>query len=69
MADYHLYFLRDSKLVGSDHIEAGSDEEAVRIARRRGSGDAVEVWNARTRVRVVAPAKSRNAIGGGTTDR
>ena len=33
MAHYHLYFLRDSELVGSEHIEAEDDQEAVRIAR------------------------------------
>ena len=67
MADYHLYFLRGNALVGSDHIQAESDDDAVRIARQRGSGDVVEVWNAKARVRVIAPARSRSAAGGGTT--
>jgi hypothetical protein len=69
MADYHLYFLRDNALVGSEHIQAESDDDAVRIARQRGSGDIVEVWNAQARVRVIAPARSRSAGGGGTTAR
>jgi hypothetical protein len=63
MADYHLYFLQGNKLVGADHIQAESDLEAVRIARRRGTGDAVEVWNARRRIRVVAPAETGSGIG------
>jgi hypothetical protein len=69
MADYHLYFLRDNALVGSEHIQAESDDDAVRIARQRGSGDIVEVWNAQARVRVIAPARSRSAAGDGTTAR
>jgi len=62
MADYQLYCLQDSKLVGADHIQAESDLEAVRIAKQRGTGDAVEVWNTSGRVRVVAPAGSRPGI-------
>jgi hypothetical protein len=69
MADYHLYFLRDNKLVGSEHIEAENDRDAAHIARERGSGDAVEVWNAHGRVRVVAPVKSERAQGGVTMAR
>jgi hypothetical protein len=62
MADYHLYFLRGNRFVGSEHIQAGSDLEAVRIARKRGSGDIIEVWNASTCLRVVAPARSRTPL-------
>jgi hypothetical protein len=69
MADYHLYFLRGNALVGSDHIQAESDDDAVRVARQRGSGDVVEVWNAEARVRIVATARSRAAAGGGTMAR
>lgn len=58
MAYYHLYYLRDNKLIGDDKIEASGDEEAVRLARERGEGQAVEIWNAHRRVRVVAPAKA-----------
>lgn len=57
MAHYHLYYLRDNTLIGGDNIEAADDGEAVRLARERGQGQAVEVWNAHTRIRVVAPAK------------
>jgi len=55
MAHYHLYYLRKNKLVGSDHIEAADDNEAVRIAQRKGSGQVVEIWDGHKRVRVTAP--------------
>lgn len=55
---YHLYYLRDNELIGGDNIEATDDEEAVRLAKERGEGQAIEIWNAHTRVRVVAPAKA-----------
>lgn len=56
MARYHLYYLRDNLLVGSDDIEAADDREAARIARAKGKGKLVEVWNAHKRVNVVTPA-------------
>ena len=58
MANYHFYYLRDNRLVGSDSIEAVDDDEAVRRAKQRGKGQAVEVWNDHNRIRVVAPVKS-----------
>ena len=61
MRQYHLYYLRDNMLVGSDRIEAADDEQAARIARERGDGQAVEVWNAHSRVRVVTPAAAASA--------
>ena len=57
MAHYHLYFLRDSQVIGSDSIEAEDDEEAIHLAKSHGEGHAVEVWNAHSRIRVVAPAQ------------
>jgi hypothetical protein len=57
MGRYHLYFLRDSQVIGSDSIDARDDEEAIRLARDHGEGNAVEVWNAHSRIRVVAPAQ------------
>ena len=57
VARYHLYFLRQGMLVGSDHIEAADDGEAARIAREQGGGQTVEVWNDHRRVRVIAPAE------------
>jgi hypothetical protein len=66
MVDYHLYFLRDNKLLGAEHIEAENDDEAARIATQRGTGDIVEVWNAQKRVRVIAPAKSGHVARVGT---
>ncbi len=59
MTHYHLYFLRGSELVGSNDIEAADDNDAARIARERGDGEVVEVWNAHARVRLVAPAASK----------
>jgi len=58
MARYHLYFLRDNQVIGSDSIEAEDDDEAIRLARDHEEGHAVEVWNAHSRIRVIAPAQS-----------
>ncbi len=55
MAAYHLYYLQHGMLVGSGHIEAGSDAEAASIARREGRSELIEVWNDHRRVRIVAP--------------
>jgi len=55
MARYHLYYLANGMLIGSDYIDAGSDQEAARIAEREGRGDLVEIWNASSRVRIVRP--------------
>jgi hypothetical protein len=53
MATYHLYHLDSGQLVGSEDIEAASDNEAARIAEDKGRGDIVEVWNSDSRVRIV----------------
>jgi hypothetical protein len=53
MANYHLYYLSGGQLIGSEDIEAASDNEAARIAEDQGRGDIVEVWNAESRVRIV----------------
>ena len=53
MAIYHLYFLRGGQLIGSEDVEAASDNEAARIAEDKGRGDIVEVWNTESRVRIV----------------
>ena len=58
MARYHLYYMRSSELLGSDAIEAADDLDAVRIAKRRGYGTIVEVWNGHSRVCMVAPNKA-----------
>ncbi|MEA3012941.1 MAG: hypothetical protein QOD42_1486 [Sphingomonadales bacterium] len=57
MASYHLYYLRDNRLIASDSIDAADDNAAARIARQRGDGQVVEVWNAHGRVRILAPAR------------
>jgi hypothetical protein len=59
MAKYHLYYFDGNELLGSERIDAADDDAAVLIARERGKGNAVEVWNAHSRIRVVAPAKDR----------
>jgi hypothetical protein len=61
MAQYHLYFLRQGMLVGSDDIEASDDHEAAQIARAHGNGNMVEVWNDHQRVRIVGPEASGRA--------
>jgi hypothetical protein len=53
MATYHLYYLKSGQLIGSEDVEAASDNEAARIAEDRGRGDIVEVWNTESRVRIV----------------
>jgi hypothetical protein len=58
VASYHLYYLRDNQVIGAESIEAADDIEAVHIAKRRGAGQAVEIWNAHRRIRIVAPAKA-----------
>ncbi len=59
MARYHLYYFRNNVLVGDARIEAANDAGAVRLAREQGDGQMVEVWNAHSRIGVVAPAKAR----------
>src|SRR3954464_14120148 len=61
VASYHLYYLHDGQVIGSDSIDAADNQEAVRIARDRGQGEAVEIWNAAGRIRIVAPARTRGA--------
>ncbi len=59
MAKYHLYYFDGNELLGGERIDAADDDAAVLIASERGKGNAVEVWNAHSRIRVVAPAKDR----------
>ena len=61
MARYHLYFLKQGMLVGSDAIEAADDREAAQLASARSDGCTVEVWNASQRVRVIAPPQPAEA--------
>ena len=59
MAIYHLYYLKDGMLIGSDDIEAESTIEAAALAEAQGRGDLVEVWDASSRVRLLKPAAAR----------
>ena len=65
MATYHLYHLDSGQLVGSEDIEAASDNEAARIAEDRGRGDLVEVWNSDSRVRIVRTGGAQVEMPGG----
>ena len=61
MASYHLYYLRDGQVVGADRLDAADDEAAIQMAREQGKGQAVEIWNAHSRIRVIAPANATTA--------
>jgi hypothetical protein len=67
MARYHLYFLKDRMVVGSDDIDAENNVEALRIARARADGHSVEVWNAHSLIRTIRPLPRVEAgeAGGG----
>ena len=65
MATYHLYYLRAGQLVGSEDVEAASDNEAARIAEDKGRGDIVEVWNTESRVRIVRTGGAKVEAGPG----
>lgn len=56
MARYHLYYLKDRMVVGSDDIEAPDNVAALRVGRDRADGRAVEVWNAHSLIQTIAPA-------------
>lgn len=58
MARYHLYYLKEGMLVGSDAIDADDDRDAARLAKARADGRTVEVWDSSRRVRVIAPLKA-----------
>jgi len=59
MSAYHLYFLSDGQVIGSRSIEAADDDTAVRFAKDNGEGHVTEIWNAHSRIRVVALAEAK----------
>ena len=59
MTRYRLYNLDGHRLIRIGEIEAEADEEAVRIAKREGTGDHIEIWEGHRKVRVVAPSGAR----------
>ena len=63
MARYHIYYLHQGMLVGSDAVEAADESEASRLASARSDGRTVELWDATRRLRVI-PA---DAVGRTTT--
>jgi len=54
MARYHIYYLHQGMLVGSDAVEAADEVEAARLASARSDGRTVELWDATRRLRVIA---------------
>ena len=66
MSHYHLYFLKQGMLIGSDKIEAADDGEAARIAREQGGGELIEIWNDHRRVRVVTPFNAEASSSDGS---
>lgn len=58
MANYHLYFVSEYKIIGSDRISATDDAEAFRIAGLMGDGRNVEIWNDHSRIGLVATSKA-----------
>lgn len=64
MTTYHLYYLRNGLLLGSDDVEAADDDEAGRIAFERSRGRTVEVWNEHSRVAVYEAVSSRPVHSG-----
>ena len=65
MANYHLYFLKSGMLIGSEDIEAASDNHAAQVAEDKGRGEIVEVWNAHSRVRIVRTGGAQLETPGG----
>ena len=55
MARYHLYYLKERAVVGSDDIDAPDNLEALRIARSRARDHRVEIWNAHSLIQTLEP--------------
>ena len=53
MARYHISYLHQGMLVGSDAVEAADESEASRLASARSDGRTVELWDATRRLRVI----------------
>jgi len=68
MAIYHLYYLKNGMLIGSDDIDAADDREAARTAAAQGQGDLVEIWNQSSRVRIVKPGGVCGRLGAAAAD-
>lgn len=59
VARYHLYYLKQGMLVGSDAIDAADESEAEELAAERSDGRTVEVWDATRRVLVIPASTVR----------
>ena len=55
MTRYHLYFLQNRCVVAAEDIDAPDNVTAIRAARRKAGGRVVEVWNAHSLLKTVAP--------------
>lgn len=55
MPKYHLYFLEKRCVVAAEDIDAPDNLAAIRTARRKADGRVVEVWNAHSLLKTVAP--------------
>ena len=58
MPKYHLYFLQERCVVAAEDVEAPDNVTAIRAARRKANGRVVEVWNAHSLLKTVAPDDS-----------
>lgn len=55
MALCRLYQLENSRLAGSDEVEAADDDAAAALAAARPGPGLIEIWHGHRRVRTVAP--------------
>ncbi len=55
MPKYHLYFLKERCVIGAEDIEAPDNLAAIRVARHKSAGRVVEVWNAHSLLKTIAP--------------
>lgn len=62
MARFHLYFLRQGMLVGSESVDATDERDAARLAREHSDGRTVELWDATRRIRIIAPSMSTEPV-------
>jgi hypothetical protein len=65
MPKYHLYFLEKRCVVAAEDIEASDNLTAIRAARRKADGRVVEVWNAHSLLKTVAPDDGDMVHSGG----
>lgn len=59
MVYYRLYTLRaaDGPFIGADEISATDDVEAVRLARKKADGHAMELWCGKRKVKTFSESE------------